>query len=151
MLLLSEQRHEHMEQMLQFIRSTVGGGDLIFTDQATSLQLRHYLCNQKPASIEALSEGFRRFSCGGFRVVFTGPNEGALTAQSVDELLRNGDGRLDVTAGAINVWVVQGGWASGLGEDLRRMPSLSAIDVHTFGRYLQVFRFPNRPIHAAQG
>jgi len=151
MLPLSEQRHEHMAQMLQFIRGNVGAGDLIFTDQATSFQLRHYVCNQEPVNLEAFSEGFQRFSCGGFRVVFTGPNDGAFTAQSVAERWRNGDGRLDLTASAINVWVVQGGWASGLGEDLRRMPRLSAIDVHAFGRYLEVFRLPNRPIRAAQG
>lgn len=148
---LADQRHQQMDQLIAFIRSNIGPNDRIFTDQATSFQLRHYLCDQNPVQIETLPQGFESFYCEGFRVVFTGPGDGALTAQEVDARWRNADGQLDLTAGAINIWVVQGGWATGLGQDLRRWPGLSNIDVHSFGRYLEVFRLPNRPVRPAQG
>lgn len=144
---LSEQRQVHMDQMLEFVRSNIGANDVILTDQATSYQLRHYLCRQKPVSVEIFSGGFQRFSCEGFRVVFTGPNEGALSVQSVEARWRNSDGRLS----AFNVWVVEGGWASGLGEDVQRLTSLSAVEVHSFGRYLEVFKLPDRLPRLTQG
>ena len=148
---VAEQRHEHMDQMLEFMRNNVGPNDLIFTDQATSFQLRHYLCRQKPVNIETFSDGLQRFNCEGFRVVFTGPSDGALTAQSVEARWHNSDGRLDLSPVAVNLWVVQGGWASGLGEDLRRLPRLSNIDVHSFGRFLEVFKLPNQVPRFTQG
>jgi len=151
MLPLAEQRHAHMDHMLDFIRSNVGPNDVVFTDQATSFQLRHYLCNQKSVSIESVPAGFGNFRCEGFHVVFTGPNDGALTLQALDARWHNADGRLDLETGTINIWVVQGGWASGLGQDLRRLPSFSNIEVHSFGRYLEVFRLPNRLLHSPQG
>ena len=149
MLPRAEHQHEHMDQMLEFIRSNVGRNDVIFTDQATSFQLRHYLCNQKPVSIESSPAGFENFHCEGVHAMFTGPNDGALTAQIIDARWRNADGRLDLETGAIKIWVVQGGWASGLGQDLRRLPWFPDIDVHSFGRYLEVFRLPDRPPHPA--
>lgn len=147
---VAEQRHQLMDQMVEFIRANVGANDLIFTDQATSYQLRHYFCNQKPVSIEAWAAGFQRFSCEGLRVVFTGPNDGALTAQAVDARWRNSDGHHDLAAGVINIWVVQGGWASGLGEAMRSLPGLAQLDIHSFGRYLEAFRLPNRSLRPAQ-
>ena len=148
---LAEQRHQHMDQMISFIRSNVGRNDLILTDQATSFQLRHYLCNQNAVRIETLPRGFESFYCEGFRVVFTGPSDGALTASKLDARWRNADGQLDLTAAATHLWAVQGGWATGLGQDLQRLPWLSNVEVHCFGRYLEVFRLPDRPVRPAQG
>lgn len=147
---IADQRHQFMDHLVEFIRTSVGANDLIFTDQATSYQLRHYLCNQKPVSIETWAAGFQYFSCEGLRVVFTGPNEGALTAPAVDVRWRNSDRQLDLTAGAINLWVVQGGWASGLGEAMRPLPGLAQLDIHSFGRHLEAFKLPGRPPRPAQ-
>ena len=151
LLPLAEQRHEHMDEMMQFVRSNIGPNDVIYTDQATSYQLRHYLCDQKPVSIEVSTEGFESFRCEGFHIVFTGPNDGALTAQGVDALWHNSDGRLDLNPTAEHIWVVQGGWASGLGEELQHLPWFAEIDVHCFGRYLEIFRLPTRLPRPAQG
>ncbi|HKV77015.1 MAG TPA: glycosyltransferase family 39 protein [Candidatus Sulfotelmatobacter sp.] len=151
LLPVTEQRHEHMDQMMQFVRSNLGPKDVIYTDQATSYQLRHYLCDQKPVRIEDSPGGFESFRCEGFYVVFTGPNDGSLTAQGVDVRWRNADGRLDLSLGGEHVWVVQGGWASGLGEALQHLPWFAQIEVHSFGRYLEIFRLPTRVRRPAQG
>ncbi len=151
LLPLAEQRHEHMDDLMQFVRSNIGRNDLIYTDQATSYQLRHYLCNQKPVTVDVSPEGFESFRCEGFHVLFTGPNDGALTAQSVGALWHDINDHLDLSLGGEHVWVVQGGWASGLGEGLQHLPWFTRIDVHSFGRYLEIFRLPTRLPHPAQG
>ena len=41
------------------------------------------------------------------------------------------------------VWVVEGGWITGFAEMLRtRYPQLPILDVHRFGRYLEIFDLP---------
>ncbi|MBZ5684864.1 MAG: hypothetical protein LAP86_07495 [Acidobacteriia bacterium] len=151
LLPVAEQRHEHMDELMEFVRSNIGTKDVIFTDQATSYQLRHYLCDQKPVSIEVSPEGFESFPCEGFHVVFTGANDGALTAQSVEARGHNSDGRLDLNSTAEHIWVVQGGLASGLGEALQHVSGFTQIEVHSFGRYLEIFRLPTRLPRPAQG
>jgi Dolichyl-phosphate-mannose-protein mannosyltransferase len=151
MLPLAEQRHEHMDKMVEFLRRNVSPNDVIYTDQATSFQLRHYLCNQKPVSNELLPQGFESFRCEQFRVVFTGPNDGALTAEALNARRHNADGRLDLNSTAVHVWVAQGGWASGLGEELQRRLPLTHIDVHSFGRYLEVIELPDPVPRFEQG
>jgi hypothetical protein len=151
LLPVAEQRHEHMDELVEFVRSSVGPNDLIYTDQATSYQLRHYLCNQKPVNFEVSREGSESFRCEGFHVVFTGPNDGALTAQGVDARWRDTDARLQLSLTGEHIWVVQGGWASGLGEALQHVSGFTQIEVHSFGRYLGIFRLPTRQPGPAQG
>lgn len=151
LLPVAEQRREHMDELVAFVRSNIGPNDIIYTDQATSYQLRHYLCDQKPVSIEVSPAGLESFRCEGFHVVFTGPNDGALTAQGVDARWHNADSRLELSFMGEHVWVVQGGWASGLGEGLVHLPWFAKIDVHSFGRYLEIFRLPTRLARPAQG
>ena len=151
LLPVAEQRHEYMDELVEFVRSNVGPSDVIYTDQATSYQLRHYLCNQKPVGIAVSPGGSESFRCEGFHVVFTGPNDGALTAESVDARWRDVDHRLDLGLGGEHVWVVQGGWASGLGEALQHVSGFTQIEVHSFGQYLEIFRLPTRLPRPAQG
>jgi hypothetical protein len=149
MLPLAEQRHEHMDKLMEFVRSNIGPNDLIYTDQATSYQLRHYLCNQKPVSVDVSPDGFESFRCEGLHLVFSRPNAGALTAQGVDARWHDTDARLELPPG--HIWVVQGGWASGLGEALQHVSGFTQMEVHSFGRYLEIFRLPTRLPRPAQG
>ena len=140
---LAEQRHEHMDEAVQFIRGHVSADDVIFTDKATSYQLVHYLCRQQPVAVESYAEHMETFRCEGLRVVGTGPAAGALTAHSLA-------GEWQETAkdlhAAGQVWVVQGGWASGLGESLRDTSAeFSGITPHAFGRYFEIFEMPAVP------
>jgi hypothetical protein len=149
MLPLAEQRHEHMDKLMEFVRSNIGPNDLIYTDQATSYQLRHYLCNQKPVSVDVSPDGFESFRCEGLHLVFSRPNAGALTAPGVDARWHDTDARLELPPG--HIWVVQGGWASGLGEALQHVSGFTQMEVHSFGRYLEIFRLPTRLPRPAQG
>ena len=132
MLPLAEQRREHMEQAMQFIREKVSTHDEILTDRATSFQLQYYLCHDGPVEIEAEEQGFESFACNGMRIFFTGANAGALTPESVETFSQSpfrDDSR---------VWVVEGGWATGLGDALKRDPDLSLGEDHSFGRFLEI-------------
>jgi len=140
MLPLADQRHEHMDQALEFIHREVRPADLIFVDAASRLQLGHYLCQQEQISIDHSVPGFESFRCRGFRVISTSPNEGVFTGDTFA-----GEWQKMVRAYSLepgtNVWVFQGGWASGLGEALRdRSPEFSGLEAHSFGRYLELFK-----------
>jgi hypothetical protein len=138
MMPLAEQRHEHMDQAIALVRSNVARDDVIFTDKATSFQLEHYLCGPNPAEVEALPGGWESSRCDGLRIVATGSNDGALTAENVFARWQAGN-----VGGVNQVWVVQAGWASGLGEALgSRFPEFSGLQVHSFGRFIEVFRLP---------
>jgi hypothetical protein len=137
MLPFSEQRHEHMDQAIQFIRQRVSPEDVILTDKATSLQLKFYLCDQKPVEVEHTSRGYETFQCSGLRVVSTSPDDGALTA----DVIASHSLSQDYGSKSRSLWVIQGGWASGLGEELRdRFPAFSQLQIHSFGRHMEVFR-----------
>lgn len=144
---LTELRHEHMDQAVEFMRSQIAQGDIIFTDQATSFQLRHYLCGQKPVAVHAYPAGFETFGCEGFTVIITGVGDGALTAEGVAERWRN---NFFERQPGIRMWVAQGGWATGLGEALRTLHGFGQIDVHSFGRYFEVFQLPHAVAPTAQ-
>lgn len=140
---LADQRHEHMDAAMQLIRSQVQPSDVILTDRATSYQLLYYLCQQKRVPLEPEPNGFETFRCDGRQVLSTGAFAGALTADSVAVLRLERPGPL---ATAREIWVVQGGWGSGLGEALRKQSSVfSVLNVHSFGRYLEVFEMPSTP------
>jgi Dolichyl-phosphate-mannose-protein mannosyltransferase len=141
MLLLAEQRHEHMDQALQFIASNISPEDVILTDQATSFQLRHYLCRPGAMNVDRSAQGFEFFHCDDRRIVATAANDGALTAETL--VAKRQDLRRIFGLNSEAVWVVQGGWASGLGEALHgRSPEFSELQIHPFGRYLEVFKLP---------
>ncbi|MFZ0992878.1 MAG: glycosyltransferase family 39 protein, partial [Candidatus Sulfotelmatobacter sp.] len=140
MLPFADQKHEHMDQALQFIHQEVGPTDLIFVDAASRLQLGHYLCQQEQINIDRSVPGFESFRCRGFRVISTDPDEGTFTrdtfAQEWQKMVR----AYSLKPGA-TVWVFQGGWASGLGEALRnRSPEFSGLEPHPFGRFLELFK-----------
>lgn len=136
MLPLAEQRRANMEQAMQFVRAKVAAQDVILTDRATSFQLQYYLCHDGPVEIEAEEQGFESFACNSPRVFFTGANAGALTPDAVATFSQSpfrDDSR---------VWIVEGGWAAGLGDALKRTPELSPSEDHLFGRYVEVIEVP---------
>ena len=151
MLPLADQRHQHMDQAMEFIHREVLPEDLIFVDAATRLQLAHYLCLQKQIDIDRSVDGFESFQCDGFRVISTGPNEGVLTADTFANKWQKMT-RVSSREPGANVWVFQGGWAAGLGEALRdRSPEFSGIQPHSFGRYLEIFKLKVGPFPGAKG
>jgi Dolichyl-phosphate-mannose-protein mannosyltransferase len=142
MLPLADQRHEHMDEMLRFLREYIHSSDVIFTDRATEFQLGHYLCQKKPVPVAVVSVVFESFRCDGFPVVVATADNIELTADTFDSRLQELKNVYAVNVGT-NIWVVQGGWAKGLGEALRsHSEAFAQIEPHTFGRYLEVFMVP---------
>jgi hypothetical protein len=141
MLPLDEQRHEDMEHALQLIHTEVTPSDVLFTDKATALQLGHYLCHQKPVNIEFAREGFEAFRCDGLRVIATGPNDTELRPETFAARLQDMKNIYSLNSDTV-VWVVQGGWASNLGETLRATPEFLGLELHRYDRYLEVFKLP---------
>lgn len=143
MLPLADQRHDHMDQALEFIHAHITPADLILTDRATAFQLRRYVCGSQLEGSEHSEAGFDLFQCEGVRFASTGPNDGALSADTLALRSSQVSGAYHLRSG--NLWVVQGGWATGLGEALKReIPAYSDLQIQNFGRYLEVFRVPLR-------
>lgn len=141
MIVTTEQRHEHMDAAITYIRSEVSASDILFTDKPTSFQLMHYLCGPNPVSVHSSGVGLDSFDCNGIRVISTDLNDGSLTPESFPEKLRRlKDNYLLNSTPAI--WVVQMAWSSGLGEALRRDYTFAEIEPHVFDRYIEVFQLP---------
>jgi hypothetical protein len=149
MLPLAEQRHEHMDQALEFMHARIKPADIILTDRATAFQLRRYLCGNQLEEAAHSPAGFDLFECGGVRFASTGANDGALSADNL--ISRSKQLSEAYVVRSDGLWIVQGGWASGLGEALRQqVPAYSNLQIHNFGKYLEVFRFPVSVITPAQ-
>jgi hypothetical protein len=139
MLPLADQRHEHMDQALAFIRHEVSPQDVIFLNKSTEFQLAHYLCDQKPVAFDRSVAGFESFQCHGFRVISTFPNDDAILLETFPSKWREMAHAYGLNTGS-KVWVVQGGWTRALAESLRaRFPELLDLEAHSFGQYLEIF------------
>lgn len=148
MLPLADQRHENMDRALGFIRAQNPAPRIIFVDKATSFQLGHYLCQQRPYAIDRSAAGFESFQCGGLQIVSTGPNDGALSADNFVDRWRDLVHSYAPT-GADHVLVMQGGWASGLAEALRaRSQQFAGLQPHAFGHYIEIFDVPAAEVAA---
>jgi hypothetical protein len=155
MLVTAEQRSEHMNAAIAFIRGQVSPADILFTDKPTSFQLMHYLCGPKPVSVAPSEGGFDSFGCNGLRVISTDLNDGSLTAQSFPQKLHEMQSEYTLNPAGV-IWVVQGAWSSGLGEALRRNSQqpygidFSRIEPRVFDRYIEVFKLPPpKPIQSS--
>jgi dolichyl-phosphate-mannose-protein mannosyltransferase len=131
---LADRRREHMDQALEFIRRNVSPADVIYVNRSTEFQLAHYLCEQKPVVADRSSAWFESFQCNGLRIV-SGEVMPDTLSHKWQELAR-----VYSLRPATRVWVVEGGWTSGFAEALRdRSPEFSGIEIHSFGRYLEIF------------
>jgi hypothetical protein len=139
MLPLAEQRHEHMDQALAFIRREVSSKDVIYLNKSTEFQLAHYLCDQKPVVFDRSVAGFESFQCHGLRVISTFPNDDAILLETFPSKWREMAHAYGLNPES-KVWVVQGGWTRALAESLRaRFPELPELEPHSFGQYLEIF------------
>ena len=123
-----------MDHALQFLRRNVSPADVIYVNKPTEFQLAHYLCEQKSVGASPSVAGFESFECNGLRIV-SGEVMPDTLSHRWQELARTYSLRP-----ATKVWIVEGGWTSGFAEALRdRSPEFSGIEIHSFGRYLEIF------------
>jgi hypothetical protein len=136
-----DQRHANMMAAMDFVRENLKPSELIFTDYQTDLILGHYLCQQRPITIEPSPAGFEQFSCAGHRVVSADyksawqfladdfPRHWQELVQAYN--LKPGD----------TVWVFQAGWGIDLAEPLqKRYTELHDLRFQSFGKNIQMFK-----------
>jgi 4-amino-4-deoxy-L-arabinose transferase-like glycosyltransferase len=146
----ADQSRTHMADALNFIRENIKPSDLIFTDYQSDLILGHYLCEQRPISLEITAADFEQFSCAGHQIVasdfrtawmFWGdnfPREWRRAVQSYN--LKPGD----------TVWIVQAGWGANLPADLQKhYAEFRNLHYESFGKNINIFRMTvGQPIPA---
>jgi 4-amino-4-deoxy-L-arabinose transferase-like glycosyltransferase len=137
----ADQSRANMDKAISFIDQNMSPSEIIFTDYQTDLILGHYLCQQRPISLDAAPASFEQFSCAGHRVVSTDyKSEWMLWANNFPRhwqqlveayALKPGD----------TVWVFQSGWGIGLPEDLRKsFVEFHDLQFESFGDNIKIFK-----------
>jgi hypothetical protein len=147
----ADQSRRHMADAIDFVRENTQRSDLIFTDYQSDLILGHYLCQQRPISLELTPADFEQFSCAGHRIVASDfraawmfwadnfPREWQRAVKSYN--LKPGE----------TVWIVQTGWGVDLPEDLQRhYAEFRGLNFQSFGKNIQIFKMTvGQPMPAA--
>ncbi len=147
----ADQSWKHMSDAIDFVRENVKPSDLIFTDYQSDLMLGHYLCQQRPISIDVTSADFEQFSCAGHQIVASDfraawmfwadnfPREWQRAVQSHNLKPRD------------TVWIVQAGWGVDLPADLqRRYAEFRGLHFESFGKNIKIFKITvGEPMPAA--
>jgi hypothetical protein len=137
----ADQSRTHMTAAMEFVKQKVDPSDIIFTDYQSDLILGHYLCQQRPISLDAAPANFEQFSCAGQRVVSTDyKNEWMFWANNFPK-----DWQLFVQAYSLRpgdtVWIFQTGWGVDLPEDLRRnLAEFHDLHFESFGKNIKIFK-----------
>ena len=137
---MSRQDHSvaHMRDALAFIRGQIPPEDTIFTDHQGSLMLRHYLCEQRPITINLQVPGFRSYECGGHRVVTPETAVGfTFTPRSFSDRWQAFVLNYKLPPGT-SVWVAQIGWNTQLATELEAFREFH-LSPHSFGGHIQFF------------
>jgi hypothetical protein len=148
----ADQSLTHMADAMNFVGENVKPSDLIFTDYQSDLILGHYLCRQRPISLEVTAADFEQFSCGGHQVVASDfraawmfwadnfPKEWQRVVHTYN--LKPGD----------TVWIVQTGWGVDLPADLQKhFAEFHDLQFESFGKNIKIFRMTvGQPIPAAR-
>ncbi len=137
----ADQSRSHMADAINFIRENIKPSELIFTDYQSDLTLGHYLCQQRPISLEVTTADFEQFSCGGHQIVASDfraawmfwannfPKEWQRFVQSYN--LKPGD----------TVWIVQAGWGVDLPADLQKhFAEFRSLHFESFGKNIKIFK-----------
>jgi len=143
----SDQSSALMEQAMTFVRQQIPRSDLLFVDNQTSILLGHYLCQQRPASLQPSALAINTSDCGGHSILATNGETFVFTAKaffpSWDEMRR----MYDLQPGQ-HVWVLQEGWVWGdsLAQELKqKWPAFRGLQARTFGHSLTVFELTVGP------
>ncbi len=133
-----DQSIAHMQDALAFVHGQIPSEDTIFTDHQGSLMLRHYLCQQRPVTIDLQVPGFRSYECGGHRVVTPETAVGFIfTPRSFSDRWQAFVLNYNLQPGA-RVWVAQIGWNTQLAAELEAFPEFH-LSPRSFGGHIQFF------------
>jgi hypothetical protein len=136
----ADQKRERMTAAMDFLRSSVAPGELIFTDYESSMILGHYLCRQQPIRTESAGSQFETFTCEGHRVVTA--NRTTATNFTPDVFLSLGQSLFSTfnAKGGDRVWVFQAGWGVDLPERLRESSRFHNLPFQSFGNNIKILK-----------
>ena len=139
-MLREDQSRTQMERAITAIHQQASSNEVIFVDPQTSLQLGHYLCEQKLTPRDTSIPGFEFYNCGGYRVITTTPEvmifDAATFLLQWNEMVRG----FDLKSGE-TVWIVQAGWDIHLAGELHdRFPQFRDLQQQSFGRNITLFK-----------
>jgi hypothetical protein len=147
----ADQSRAHMTDAIDFVRENSKPSDLIFTDYQSDLILGHYLCQQRPISLELTPADFEQFSCGGHQVVATDyKSEWMFSSENFPKAWHRLVETYNPKPGD-TVWIFQAGWGVDLPEDLRRhFAEFHGLRFDRFGNNIKIFRMTvGQPMPAA--
>jgi hypothetical protein len=147
----ADQSRAHMADAIDFVRQSIKPSDLIFTDYQSDLILGHYLCQQRPISLELTPANFEQFSCGGHQVVATDyKSEWRFSSENFPTAWHRLVETYNLKPGD-TVWIFQAGWGVDLPEDLQRhFAEFYGLRFEWFGNNIKIFRMRvGQPMPAA--
>jgi Dolichyl-phosphate-mannose-protein mannosyltransferase len=135
----ADQRLEHIDRAVQFLREQLPQSDSILADYESGIMLGHYLCEKKPIAYEGSIPGFLVLHCGGHRIISTDHDLWAFTPATFlsawNRLVEGGFLKTGDT-----VWVAQVGWMIELDDDLRKgFPEFRGLKIQAFGNNIRFF------------
>jgi hypothetical protein len=136
----ADQSRAHMTEAMSFLRGNVPAGGLIFTDYESSFVLGHYLCNQRPISVQVSNAQFETFTCNGYRIVTANRTTATnFTPEVFLSLGRNFVSTYGPKPGT-PVWIFQAGWGVDLPDRLRDSPGFNDLAFRAFGNNIKIFK-----------
>lgn len=147
----ADQSRKNMTAALEFVSQNIDPADLIFVDYQTDLILGHYLCQQRPISLEDAPADFEQFSCGGHRVVSTDyKSEWMFWADNFPQAWQRLVQAYRLSPGS-TVWIFQAGWGVDLPKDLQKhFPEFHDLHFESFGKNIKIFKMTvGQPMPAA--
>jgi 4-amino-4-deoxy-L-arabinose transferase-like glycosyltransferase len=136
----ADQSRTNMTAAMEFVRKNIDPSDPIFTDYQTDLILGHYLCQQRPISLEDAPAGFEQFSGGGHHVVSTDFNDWMFWSDNFPNAWQRMLQAYRLKPGS-TVWIFQSGWGVGLPEDLQKhFAEFHDLHFESFGKNIKIFK-----------
>lgn len=146
----ADQSRANMDRAIDFIQHNISSSEIIFTDYQADLILGHYLCQQRPISLDIAPASFEQFSCAGHHVVSTDyKSEWMFWANNFPRHWQQLLQAYPLKPGD-TVWVFQSGWGIGLPEDLRKeFAEFRDLHFESFGANIKIFKMTvGQPIPA---
>jgi hypothetical protein len=133
-----DQSRAWMDSAINAIHQQARPGAVIFVDPQTSLQLGHYLCEQKLTPRDTSISGFESYDCGGYHVITPASN---VMVFDTTTFLRQWDAMVHAFAlkQGEPVYVVQAGWDIRLAQDLGNLGGFHDLNAQWFGRNISLF------------
>ena len=137
----SDQGRVHMNEAMDFLHQNARAPEIVFTDYESDLILGHYLCGQKPVTLESSIPDFEEFSCDGVRVVSASYRAAtSFDASKFLDLWARLAETYHLNPGD-TVWIFQTGWGVDLPEDLQKhFAEFRNLHFESFGNNIKIFK-----------